>query len=82
MGQSVPRAPARTLRSPRDDGSSLGDISLAQSFFNPTLLTPGGVSFGISATDIGPILKGDADNAAQANDVYGVSAIRNLLSEW
>src|SRR5262249_2263557 len=40
---------------------------------------PGGVSFGISATDIGPILKGDADNTAQANDVYGVSSIRNLL---
>src|SRR5262249_23846626 len=35
--------------------------------------------FGNSATDIGAILKGDADNAAQANDVYGVSSIRNLL---
>jgi hypothetical protein len=67
---------------PRDanDGSSVGDIPLAVSFFNPTLLTPGGVDFmGNPATDIGAVLKGDADNNAQAVDVMAVSAIRNLL---
>jgi hypothetical protein len=67
---------------PRDanDESSIGDISLAQSFFNPTLLTPGGVDvFGNAASDIGAVLKGDADNNAQAMDAMAVSAVRNLL---
>ena len=67
---------------PRDTntGASVGDIPLAQSFFNPTILTPGGTDpFGNVATDIGSVLKGDADNNAQAMDVMAVSSIRNLL---
>src|SRR5262249_16120385 len=69
-----------TVERHANDGSSVGDIGLAVSFFNPTLLTPGGVDFfGNSATDIGAVLKGDADNNAQAMDVMGVSSIRNLL---
>ncbi len=58
-----------------NDGSSIGTVLLAESFFNPSLLTPG-VS---GSSDIGAILKGDADNSAQAMDVMAVSAIRNLL---
>jgi peroxidase len=69
-----------TVARDANDGSSVGDIGLAISFFNPTLLTPGGVDFfGNHATDIGAILKGDADNNAQALDVMAVSSIRNLL---
>src|SRR5262249_32871627 len=67
---------------PRDanDGSSLADVSLVQSFFNPTLLTPGGVDvYGNSATAIDAILLGDANNNAQAMDAMAVSSIRNLL---
>jgi hypothetical protein len=63
-----------------NDGSSVGDLSLAETFFNPALLTPGATDiFGNTSTDIGAILKGDADSAAQAMDVMAVSSIRNLL---
>jgi hypothetical protein len=69
-----------TVSRDANDGSSVGDISLAVSFFNPTLLTPNGVDFmGNSATDIGAVLKGDADNNAQAMDVMAVASVRNLL---
>jgi hypothetical protein len=69
-----------TVARDANNGSSVGAIGLAVSFFNPTLLTPGGVdAFGNSATDIGAVLKGDADNSAQAVDVMAVSSIRNLL---
>src|SRR5262249_27500086 len=55
-----------TVARDANDGSSLGDIGLAFSFFNPTLLTPGGIDpFGNVSTDIGAVLKGDADNNAQ-----------------
>ena len=68
---------------PRDanDGSSLGEIPLAANFFNPYLLTPGATDplTGLASSGIGAILKGDADNNAQASDVYAVSGIRNLL---
>src|SRR5262245_6172544 len=68
---------------PRDanDGSSIGEIPLALSFFNPGLLNPNGTPdpFGNTPSDIGAVLKGNADNNAQANDVLAVSAIRNLL---
>jgi hypothetical protein len=68
---------------PRDanSGSSLGAVPLAASFFNPTLLTPGGVDpiTGLAASDIGAVLKGDADGTAQAMDVMAVSSARNLL---
>jgi hypothetical protein len=64
-----------------NDGSSLGAVPLAANFFNPTLLTPGAVDplTGLAASDIGAVLKGDADGTAQAMDVMAVSGIRNLL---
>src|SRR5262249_46957053 len=69
-----------TVSRDANDGSSVGDISLAQNFFDPTLLTPNGVDiFGNTSTDIGAVLKGDADNHAQAMDVMAVASIRNLL---
>ncbi len=73
---------------PRDnnDGSAIADpvgvVGLAENFFNPHLLTAGGVVdpfTGHVSSDIGAILKGDADNNAQALDVMAVSSIRNLL---
>jgi hypothetical protein len=62
---------------PRDanDGSSVGDLSLLESFFNPSFLTPGQPGY----TDVGAVLKGDADNNAQAMDSMAVSSVRNLL---
>src|SRR5262249_29460066 len=64
-----------------NDGSSIGAVPLAANFFNPTLLTPGATDplTGLTASDIDFILKGDADNNAQAMDVMAVSGIRNLL---
>jgi hypothetical protein len=52
-----------------------GALTLVESFFNPTFLTPGTTRY----TDIGAVLKGDADNNAQEMDEMGVSSIRNLL---
>lgn len=64
---------------PRDNndgsGSDAGDLTLVESFFNPTFLTPGSDRY----TDIGAVLKGAADNAAQEMDEMGVSSIRHLL---
>src|SRR5262249_57234825 len=60
----------------------LGEVPLAANFFNPRLLAPGGIIdplTGLASTDIAAILKGDADNNAQAMDVLAVSGIRNLL---
>src|SRR5262249_39285316 len=73
-----------TVSRDANDGSSVGDISLAQNFFDPHLLSP---DFALTAdpltgffsTDIGAVLKGDADHDAQAMDVMAVSNIRNLL---
>jgi peroxidase len=71
-----------TVARDANDGSSIGDVPLAQNFFDPRLLTPGGVTdpvTGFTSSDIGAVLKGDADNNAQAMDVMAVSSIRNLL---
>jgi hypothetical protein len=71
-----------TVSRDANDGSSIGDVPLAQNFFDPRLLTPGGVTdpvTGFTSSDIGAVLKGDADNNAQALDVMAVSSIRNLL---
>jgi hypothetical protein len=71
-----------TIPRDADDGTTLGTINLAVSFFNPNLLNPKRTidpATGLMSTDIGPILKGDADNIAQAVDVFAVSKIRNLL---
>jgi hypothetical protein len=65
-----------------NDGSSVGDLQLVQAFFDPNLVTANGAPdplTGLASTDIGAILKGDADNTAQAVDVMAVSDIRNLL---
>lgn len=58
-----------------NNGSSVGDITLLNSFFNPHFLTPGKPGY----TDIGAVLKGGADINAQAMDEMAVSSIRNLL---
>jgi hypothetical protein len=62
-------------------GASIGDISLAENFFDPNLIsgTASTDPFGNSSSDIGAVLKGDADGHAQAMDVMAVSNIRNLL---
>jgi hypothetical protein len=65
------------------DVSSTGsNISLAQDFFDPNLLNPTGLvdpRTGHTSTDIGPVLKGEADGVANANDLMAISDIRNLL---
>jgi hypothetical protein len=67
-----------------NNGSAIGSttLQLAQDFFDPNLINPSGAIdpvSGLSSTDIGALLKGDADNTAQAMDVMAVSDIRNLL---
>lgn len=57
-------------------------ISLAQDFFDANLLNPAGVTdpfTGHTSTDIGPILKANADGIAQATDLMAVNDVRNLL---
>ncbi|OWK47191.1 peroxidase family protein [Fimbriiglobus ruber] len=61
------------------DGSS---IPLSEDFFDADLLNPAGVVdplTGHTSSDIGPILKGDADGDSQATDVMAINDIRNLL---
>jgi hypothetical protein len=62
-----------------NSGNSIGDVSLAENFFDPNLIGTGSDPFGNTASDIGAVLKGDADGHAQALDVMAVSGIRNLL---
>ena len=65
-----------------NDGASVGDVPLAQDFFDPTLVNPTPTLdpfTGLTSTDIGAYLKGDADNNAQAVDALAVSAVRDLL---
>jgi hypothetical protein len=57
-------------------------ISLATDFFDPNVLNPAGVVdplTGHTSTDIDPILKGDADGVAQADDLMAINDVRNLL---
>jgi peroxidase len=57
-------------------------ISLATDFFDPNVLNPNGVVdplTGHLSTDIGAILKGDADGVSQADDLLAIDDIRNLL---
>ncbi len=57
-------------------------ISLATDFFDPNVLNPAGVVdplTGHTSTDIGPILKADADGVAQADDLLAIGDVRNLL---
>jgi peroxidase len=57
-------------------------ISLATDFFDPNVLNPAGVTdplTGHISTDIGPILKADADGVSQADDLLAIGDVRNLL---
>jgi hypothetical protein len=65
-----------------DVNTSGASIELSQDFFDPNLLNPNGVVdplSGHTSSDIGVILKGAADNNAQAMDLLTISAVRNLL---
>jgi hypothetical protein len=58
------------------------DVPLSVDFFDPNLLNPAGVTdpyTGLVSTDIGPVLKGEADGNGQAIDTMVVNEIRNLL---
>ncbi|HEX3313754.1 MAG TPA: peroxidase family protein [Gemmataceae bacterium] len=58
------------------------DIPLAFDFFDPNVLNPAGVMdplTGYTSTDIGVILKADADGLAQATDLMTVGSVRDLL---
>ncbi len=61
------------------------DVPLAEDFFDPTILNGQGQPTtidpvtGLTTTNIGAVLKGDADVNAQAEDVQAVSGVRNLL---
>jgi hypothetical protein len=64
------------------DATGDASISLAQDFFDPYLLNPNGVVdplTGHTSSDIGPILKGAADNNAQELDLMVIRDVRNLL---
>jgi hypothetical protein len=77
-----------------NDGADIADqnlagssLSLAQDFFDPSVITPdaNGVfgAFdpisGHTTSDIDPLLKGIADGDAQAVDLMAVESVRNLL---
>ena len=73
-----------TVARDNNNGSAIGGttLQLAQDFFDPNLINPNGTIdplTGLVSTDIGALLKGDADNNAQAMDVMAVSDVRNLL---
>jgi hypothetical protein len=57
-------------------------LSLATDFFDPNVLNPAGVTdplTGHVSTDIGALLKADADGDAQADDLLAINDVRNLL---
>jgi hypothetical protein len=57
-------------------------IPLSQDFFDPYLLNPTGAVdplTGHTSSNIGPILKGDADGDSQAMDTLAIEDVRNLL---
>jgi hypothetical protein len=57
-------------------------INLAVDFFDANLINPSGAVdplTGQSASDIGPVLKGDADGNGQATDPLVVNEVRSLL---
>ena len=61
------------------------DVPLAADFFDPDILNGQGQPTtidpvtGLTTTNIGAVLKGDADVDAQAEDVQAVNEVRNLL---
>jgi hypothetical protein len=71
-----------------DNGQDIPDatgnaaLALSQDFFDPYMLNPNGVKdplTGHTSSDIGPILKGDADGNSQALDPMAIEDVRNLL---
>ena len=69
-----------------NDGLPVGeDVPLSIDFFDPTILNGEGQPTmldpitGLSTTDIGAILKGDADGNAQAEDPLVINEVRDLL---
>jgi hypothetical protein len=57
-------------------------IPLAEDFFDPNLLSTSNVPdplTGHTPSNIGAVLKGDADGDSQAMDVLAIGAVRNLL---
>lgn len=64
------------------DATGDSDITLAEDFFDPYLLgaTPTVDPLtGHTSSDIGPILKAEADGVSQATDLMAVNDVRNLL---
>ena len=72
-----------TIARENNNGQTLADnVPLAYDFFDPNLLNPSGAIdplTGLASTDIGPILKGEADGDGQAMDMMAIADIRNLL---
>jgi hypothetical protein len=68
---------------PIADVNSAGSaIPLSEDFFDPNLLNPAGVLDPVTghiSSDIGPVLKADADQNSQAMDVMAINDVRNLL---
>ncbi|HEV7999220.1 MAG TPA: peroxidase family protein [Planctomycetaceae bacterium] len=69
-----------------NNGQSVApSVPLQQDFFDPTILNGQGQASttdpvtGLPTTDIGAVLKADADNDAQANDVLAINEVRNQL---
>jgi len=62
-----------------------GEVPLAEDFFDPTILNGQGQPTttdpvtGLTTTDIGAVLKGDADGDAQAMDEQVINEVRNAL---
>jgi hypothetical protein len=78
-----------TIERQDNNGNDIADqnpngagVSLAQDFFDPSIINPSGVFDPISGhttSDIAAFLKGDADGVAQATDALAINDIRNLL---
>jgi hypothetical protein len=65
-----------------DVNSSGASINLAQDFFDPNLLSATGAVdplTGHTSSNIGAVLKGDADGNSQAMDLLTINDVRNLL---
>jgi hypothetical protein len=71
-----------------NQGTDIADVAgdssipLAEDFFDPYILNPAGVTdplTGHTSSDIGAILKGDADGNSQAMDTLAIEDVRNLL---
>jgi hypothetical protein len=64
---------------------SAASVPLSEDFFDPTILNGNGQATitdpitGLTSSDIGALLKADADGDAQATDVLAVNAVRNEL---